>query len=116
MAISNTTVLLVLAMLAGASGFKLMEFKPSSLKDNVNGGSPCAVCTIVIALIEQTSEINNVNASKGLAEICTLLPANLSKECTKLVDLLGPRTFHISSSFGPSSPTLCLANRNLCMD
>eukprot|EP00730_Choanoeca_flexa_P011958 TRINITY_DN2975_c0_g1_i1.p1 TRINITY_DN2975_c0_g1~~TRINITY_DN2975_c0_g1_i1.p1 ORF type:complete len:580 (+),score=155.55 TRINITY_DN2975_c0_g1_i1:31-1740(+) len=60
------------------------------VRSGVNGGTSCAVCTIVVGLVEQVAEIDDVNATKALAKICDLLPKNISSECTKLIDLFGP--------------------------
>eukprot|EP00055_Hartaetosiga_balthica_P002540 m.4324 g.4324 ORF g.4324 m.4324 type:complete len:578 (+) comp2213_c0_seq1:258-1991(+) len=58
--------------------------------EDANGGSKCAACTIIVALVEQYAEIKNATASKALSQICDILPDKLQEGCKALVDLYGP--------------------------
>jgi hypothetical protein len=53
----------------------------SLLKKNnigdVNGGTGCAVCTILIGLTEQLAFVYNTTVEKTLNQVCKLLPAGI---------------------------------------
>eukprot|EP00049_Salpingoeca_infusionum_P003095 m.63425 g.63425 ORF g.63425 m.63425 type:complete len:251 (-) comp11949_c0_seq1:1415-2167(-) len=82
---------LALCALVTSSGafFPFASYEPM-LRGGINGGTPCAVCTIGIALVEQMAEIHNASASESLSKICDLLPKNLQKGCIAIVETYGP--------------------------
>ena len=67
----------------------LVSLQPEP-QSGVNGGTDCAVCTIVIGLTEQYAELHNATASEAFAKICSILPSKLQGPCKTLVEDLGP--------------------------
>jgi len=63
---------------------------PSFLQSGVNGGTPCAVCTVVVGLTEQLTEVYNISVSEALSRFCSFLPSGFREGCDTLVDEFGP--------------------------
>ena len=63
--------------------------KRALLKD-VNGGTGCAVCTVLIGLVDQLTEIHNVSVAKAMDMFCHFLPEELQNLCIDLVAEVAP--------------------------
>ncbi|XP_052815063.1 acyloxyacyl hydrolase-like [Mya arenaria] len=57
---------------------------------DVNGGSTCAACDVVLGLVEQTSAIHNESLVKALERICNYLPDDFQKSCKVFLEYIGP--------------------------
>eukprot|EP00043_Microstomoeca_roanoka_P000402 m.27633 g.27633 ORF g.27633 m.27633 type:complete len:573 (-) comp10289_c1_seq1:105-1823(-) len=82
--------LLACALLALVCTSNAMSLATPRLTSGDNGGTDCAVCTIVVALIEQYAELHNATASAAMSEICNLLPKTWQPNCKSLIDEVGP--------------------------
>ncbi|XP_035229900.1 acyloxyacyl hydrolase-like [Stegodyphus dumicola] len=63
---------------------------PTSDVIEVNGGKPCAACTILVGLIEQVAVVNNKTVTDMVSELCNFLPGEYTILCDILVHLWGP--------------------------
>ena len=72
----------------------LVEMKIGDAKklgDNVNGGTNCAACTIVVALTEQLAIVYNQSIEKSIEQLCSFLPQGLFRfACQQAVVEFGP--------------------------
>jgi hypothetical protein len=59
--------------------------------DETGGGTSCAACTCVVALIDQISYVNSKSVAQVIDEICGYLPSELQPECNFLVRRLEKR-------------------------
>jgi len=64
---------------------------PTSIGRGINGGFPCAACSVLLGMAEQLADINN-NSSvySALDTFCSYLPAELGNQCSILVHVFGP--------------------------
>lgn len=65
-------------------------------KLGTNGGTNCAVCTVVLGLAEQLSVIHNETVTKGLERLCKFLPQPYQGACKEFADFIAAdiiRTF-----------------------
>lgn len=65
-------------------------------KLGTNGGTNCAVCTMVLGLAEQLSVIHNETVTKGLERLCKFLPEPYQGACKDFADFIAAdiiRTF-----------------------
>ena len=64
-----------------SDSFSIHNPKPSLLRENklgdVNGGTGCAVCTILIGLTEQLAFVYNTTVEKSLYQVCKFLPPGI---------------------------------------
>ena len=84
-----TTVALIVAV----ASLTLMASAPSpswTVTADRNGGSKCAVCTLLVALVEQTMQIKNATASQAAQMICSYLPKLAGDACSIAMDILVP--------------------------
>ena len=58
--------------------------KTALLKD-VNGGTMCAVCTVLTGLIEQLAEVHNVSIAQAMDMFCQFLPEEVQDTCVAVV-------------------------------
>jgi hypothetical protein len=81
-----------------------------------NGGSDCAACTLIVALVEQQMQIKKVNASESMELLCSYLPlgSTLDGLCEFAVELFGG-TIESLLNQGESADTVCNAI-NMCKD
>ena len=74
--------------------FRLRENieKISSGFNDVNGGTGCATCTILVALTEQLSIVYNQTIEKSLEKLCNFLPKDsiFKVTCLQAIDQFGP--------------------------
>ena len=64
------------------------------LKD-VNGGTGCAVCTVLVGLMQQLAEIHNTSVSQALQMFCHYLPDQAQEVCTEAVEALAPELIEL---------------------
>lgn len=60
------------------------------LKRGINGGIPCATCTILLSISSQLAEIYNETTAESMLRLCTYLPDGYQEECNTLVYFLAP--------------------------
>ena len=62
---------------------------------DANGGSNCATCTVLVALLEQSASVHNATIDEEVAKICTIFPAGvIQNACKAVVDLYGPEVIN----------------------
>jgi len=54
-------------------------------------GTPCAVCTLLIGVLEQYIEVHNKTAEETLEKICDLFPNKTKDACELAVKVFGPK-------------------------
>ena len=60
-------------------------------KDDVNGGVNCAVCTIVVTLVEEIAIVYNDTIEESLNNLCLFLPEGIFRvTCQQAVETFGP--------------------------
>ena len=63
----------------------------SGLQDNVNGGTGCATCTIMVALTEQLAIVYNQTFDQAIEQLCSFLPKGIFRlACEQAVEQFGP--------------------------
>lgn len=64
-----------------SDAFSIHNLESSLIKErklgDVNGGTGCAVCTILIGLTEQLAFVYNTTVEKSLYQVCKLLPPGI---------------------------------------
>ncbi len=55
----------------------------------VNGGNDCAICTIVLGVVEHLSILYNESIVESLDRFCNYLPAQFKTFCKEAVDFAG---------------------------
>ena len=55
-----------------------------------NGGKNCALCTVAMALIEQSALVNALPVVSVIRELCAFLPFPYDLTCTTVIDNYGP--------------------------
>jgi len=78
------------------------------------GGSTCAACTLIVALVEQYTEIHNKTVIHAMEELCSFLPDFLQKICVQAVDYFGPRI--IDALEKKFTPDLVCRDLGICTD
>eukprot|EP01012_Entosiphon_sulcatum_P057106 TRINITY_DN8082_c0_g1_i1.p1 TRINITY_DN8082_c0_g1~~TRINITY_DN8082_c0_g1_i1.p1 ORF type:complete len:570 (+),score=119.58 TRINITY_DN8082_c0_g1_i1:29-1711(+) len=68
----------------------LLVLWPQQAVADANGGSDCAVCTLVLGLVEQSAYLHNQSFSHALSEFCLLFPSSVQGPCKTFVDKYGP--------------------------
>jgi hypothetical protein len=61
----------------------------TTLKNGVNGGVDCAVCSIVLGLVDKLAIVHNKSIEHALELLCNLLPSPYKSFCTTAVEFLG---------------------------
>jgi hypothetical protein len=61
----------------------------TTLKTGVNGGVDCAVCSVVLGLIDKLTIVHNKSIEHALELLCDLLPPPYKSFCTVAVEYLG---------------------------
>jgi acyloxyacyl hydrolase len=67
----------------------VIDARPTALKNGVNGGVDCAVCSIVLGLVDKLTIVHNKSIEHALELLCDLLPAPYKSFCTVAVEFLG---------------------------
>ncbi|XP_072024277.1 acyloxyacyl hydrolase-like isoform X2 [Amphiura filiformis] len=65
------------------------QFPVPSTAD-VNGGTTCAGCTIILSLVDQVAEMNNESAVDALTRLCGYLPDQFQTACKGFLDFATP--------------------------
>jgi len=85
------SVLCVLLVALAVIAAPASAFKFGRRVGDANGGTPCAVCTVAVALLEQTASVRNASVDATIAKICDLFPAGVIRDtCVAAVDIYGP--------------------------
>ncbi|XP_056010482.1 acyloxyacyl hydrolase-like isoform X2 [Ostrea edulis] len=75
-----------------AFGFIYMNKTPVGVYEftrlGTNGGTNCAVCTVVLGLAEQLSVIHNETVVRGLERLCNFLPPPYQGACKEFTDFI----------------------------
>lgn len=88
-------VVTLLFLLSAAAVLRVGEgsgrawLKEMLLKD-VNGGTGCAVCTVLSGLMQQLVEIHNTSVAQAMETFCTFLPEEAQGVCREMVGGLAP--------------------------
>jgi acyloxyacyl hydrolase len=61
----------------------------TGLNSGVNGGVDCAVCSIVLGIVDHLTIVYNESAAKSLERLCSFLPDQYKIYCKAAVDFLG---------------------------
>ena len=73
--------------------------RPNRLKQlflqDVNGGTTCATCTVIVGLAEQLAEVYNVSIAEALAKYCAFFPSGFQELCRSLVDIFAPQIIEL---------------------
>ena len=81
---------IILSILAVLSLANLGEAKLFQVED-VNGGTNCAACTIIVGLTEQLSIVYNTSIEDSLDRLCGYLPEGIFRlTCQQAVSTFGP--------------------------
>jgi acyloxyacyl hydrolase len=104
-------VLLVIVALVGVAPYRAQA--------DANGGSKCAVCTLLVALVEQNMQIKQINASASMEMICSYLPSPLNDACAvALLDIGAKVTPFIDAGENPdavcASLGMCFNQTGVC--
>ncbi|XP_055891479.1 acyloxyacyl hydrolase-like isoform X1 [Biomphalaria glabrata] len=70
-------------------GLMLVAIVPVT-HQSVNGGTNCATCSVIVALVEQYSEFHNTSIVTTLEKLCSFLPTEIKPLCNLAVKTLGP--------------------------
>lgn len=62
----------------------------SALKRDTNGGTDCAVCSVLLGLVDQLAEIYNETIADSMSRLCSYLPKGYTEGCKFLIDEFGP--------------------------
>ena len=69
---------------------------------DVNGGKNCALCTVGMALIEQTAQVNAVPVTNAIGSVCGMLPFPYNTACSSAIYLYGPKLIEmLEASYTP---------------
>jgi acyloxyacyl hydrolase len=66
----------------------------TGLNSGVNGGVDCAVCSIVLGIVDHLTIVYNESAAQSLERLCLLLPADYKTFCKAAVDFLGKSIYY----------------------
>eukprot|EP00388_Colpodella_angusta_P034611 GDKK01033244.1.p1 GENE.GDKK01033244.1~~GDKK01033244.1.p1 ORF type:complete len:559 (-),score=100.88 GDKK01033244.1:258-1934(-) len=86
--------------------FKPQTLMKASLGDDVNGGSKCAACTLVMAIISQTMQAKSLQPAEAYSTFCGYLPTSLAGICNLAADIVGPETYTLLSN-GETPDAIC---------
>ena len=84
------------------------------LKRGINGGFPCAACSVLLGMSEQLADINNGTLFSGLDIMCSYLPTELGSQCSILIHVFGPTVIDFFN-YGSSPDEICY-EVGLCVD
>ena len=78
----------------------LVGFAPRPVEAGVNGGNACAICTLVLGLMEQSSQIHNRTLTQEAEWMCQWLPGVVGSICKDIMEIVGPIVFPIINDTG----------------
>jgi acyloxyacyl hydrolase len=78
----------------------LIGYAPRPVEAGVNGGNACAVCTLVLGLMEQSSQIHNRTLTQEAEWMCQWLPGVVGSICKDIMEIVGPIVFPIINDTG----------------
>ena len=84
------------------------------LKRGINGGFPCAACSVLLGMGEQLADINNGTVFSGLDILCSYLPSDIGSQCSILIHVFGPSLIDYFN-YGTSPDEICYSV-GLCVD
>jgi len=93
-----TAFLLTSAVVSSAVGhpappFSFQQQNPNWLKSlalkDVNGGTACAGCAVLLGLVGQLAEVHNSSVDKALETLCNFLPDQFGDLCRTAIETLG---------------------------
>jgi acyloxyacyl hydrolase len=67
----------------------VIDGRLSAFTGGVNGGSDCAICSVVLGLVDKLSIVYNTSIVNSLERLCSLLPGDYKLFCKVTVDFLG---------------------------
>jgi acyloxyacyl hydrolase len=67
----------------------VIDGRSTALKNGVNGGVDCAVCSVVLGLVDKLAIVHNKSIEHALELLCNLFPPPYKSFCTTAVQFLG---------------------------
>ena len=61
----------------------------TDLQGGANGGVDCAVCSLVLGMVDHLTIVYNESAAQSLERLCSVLPEQYKAFCKAAVDVLG---------------------------
>lgn len=58
---------------------------------DANGGTKCAACTALVALVEQSMQLKHITAEESMSALCSYLPGVLSIACDLAIADISPK-------------------------
>ena len=84
-----------------------------SLRDT-NGGTTCAVCSVLTGLMQQLADVHNTSVAKAIDMFCQYLPPEVQGVCTGVVDMLTPELLKLLEE--RETPDIICSALCLCRD
>nr|XP_006816952.1 PREDICTED: acyloxyacyl hydrolase-like [Saccoglossus kowalevskii] len=98
---------LVFVLLLSNSVAAFYKSTNRSLKD-VNGGTDCAACTIIVSLIDQLSLVYSESIDQAMQRLCGYLPDQYNTVCKEFIYVAGPIIVDLLAN-GESPDAVCHA-------
>ncbi|XP_070574301.1 acyloxyacyl hydrolase-like [Ptychodera flava] len=76
--------------------------------DDVNGGTDCAACTLIISIIDQLSLVYQESIDKAMQRLCSYLPDQYRSTCKSFITIAGPIIIDLLAN-GESPDAICHA-------
>lgn len=85
---------------------------PNDVGRGINGGVPCAACTILVSMAKQLAQIHHESVLESLDRLCGFLPKSYQSSCDNLLKFLGP--FLLKELTSKTSPDLLCYQLQIC--
>jgi len=82
-------ICLLLVVLVPVINGGLIPGLDSRVNGGANGGTDCAVCSILLGLVDHLTIVYNESAAHSLERLCSFLPDKYKTFCKAAVDFLG---------------------------
>ena len=66
-----------------------IDARSINVRSGANGGTDCAVCSIVLGLVDKLTIVHNESVEHTLERLCTFLPGDYKVFCKLAVEFLG---------------------------
>ena len=85
------SIFLAICVLGSFSGQTQGLVPTKSSLEAVNGGVPCATCSVIITLVEELAFVYNETVDKSLERFCKYLPQGIFQlACEQAIESFGP--------------------------
>ncbi|UJR31905.1 hypothetical protein I4U23_019379 [Adineta vaga] len=92
----------------------IIDGRLTRFTDGANGGSDCAVCSIVLGLVDKLTIVYNTSTVTALERLCSVLPSDFKLYCKVAVDFLGP--YIVDAFIKGDNPDVICHSLKLCHD